>query len=182
VGLSLTQFEPMKLSRIIGEHEHKRNGLDYFPHSSVQVVNMRIDDDIVHADVLLQTEPGEPFEAYRDQEYPASFFYTHSTQEKDWFLGIENMTRDEFLRIFWKGKLIDCTASCESRELLAERATRLADACRTIERDGQAVTYLAVTKKLLELHTAALAEKPGVVAGADVSNLPGAASSGTPGQ
>jgi len=179
--VDLTQFEPMKLSRIVGEHEHRANGLDYFPRSSVQVVNMRIDEDIVHADVLLQTEPGEPFETYRNREYPASFFYAHSTQETGWFLGIENMTRDEFLRIFWKGKLIDCTAMSDSRELLAERVRRLADACRAIEADGRAVTYLAVTKKLLDQHTAAMDEKPGMIAGTGPDNLAGDAS-GVPGR
>ena len=143
-------MEPVNLSKIIGEYEYKKNGLEYFQGSSVQVLNMRIGKSVVHADVILQTQPGEPFEALRGCQYPARFFLANAVQGKNWFLGIEHMTADDFQRIFWKGRLVDCFLSSMSKSETVERAKKLATVCKSIELQGHEPTFLAVTKRYID--------------------------------
>lgn len=163
--MELTDFEPGLLKQIIEKHEHMTQGLELFRGSSLEVTNMRIEPTLVRADIVVRLEPGAQPETQYDREYHDQFFWAHSTKQKGAFLGIEHMTRDEFFRVFWKGQLVDCFINSETEGLMRHRAERLAKACTLIEEEGGQVSYLAVTKKLIDLHLKDLGTDPGQTEG-----------------
>jgi len=163
--VDLTDFEPGMLKQIIEKHEHTTQGLELFRGSSLEVTNMRIEPALVLADIVVRLEPGAQPETQYDREYHDQFFWAHSTKQKGAFLGIEHMTRDEFFRVFWKGQLVDCFINSETEGLMRHRAERLARACTLIEEEGGQVSYLAVTKKLIDLHLKDLGTDPGQTEG-----------------
>jgi len=168
--LDLRLVDPWVISEKIREYEARVNGLDYFPDSSIQVLNVKISPEKVKADVVMQFEPGNPFVKRLGREYDAAFFLAKPSVLPGWLYGIENLTGDRYARVFWRGKMVDCFAASPGEEDRITRAKALADACRTLEEKKTEISIKNIAKFYIDEFAAARANDPETKAGGPGNN------------
>lgn len=161
--MDLRLVDPWAISEKIREYEARSSGLDYFPESSVQILNVKIFPERVTADIIIQFEPGSPFIKSLGREYDAGFFLAKSSALPGWLYGIENLTGDKYSRVFWKGKMVDCFAASPDNEDRMTRAKALADACRTLEESRTEINMKNIVRFYLDHITSTRANDPVIV-------------------
>ena len=149
--MKLTDIDTYRLSMTIERHERAVNGLDSFPLSTLQVLNLHVDEGTVTADIVIQPEPGEAWESLPRRKYPAKFFYGESTPRPGWLHGVENLTMDEMGRVFWRGNLVECISDTVSPSIKGI-AESLGEVCRGLEAKGREVCFREVMKEYVEIY------------------------------